>query len=74
MSDPHQTPRSAAEIDLLERAAKLLCGLGLSAHTNAIPRAQAEALELSERLRELVRDPGPRDGVALSQRVGRWPV
>ena len=54
MTDPQPSPRSPAELELLERAAKLLCGLGLSVHTNAIPRAQAEALELSARLRELV--------------------
>ena len=66
------TKLTDADRELLAEAANHLLGLGLSVHTNPIPRAQAKALDLAERLRALVAD--PRDEIALSARVGRWPV
>ena len=68
-----------AELELIREAANLLLGLSLSERTEGLP-ARATAAVLAEKLRScwLARqpadDPDPRDGVALSERVGRWPV
>ena len=54
--EPKPPKRDPAETELIEAAAKLLCGFGLSSHTEGLPVAQAQALDLSDRLRALVAD------------------
>jgi hypothetical protein len=42
--------------ELVRLAANALLGLGLSAHTDAIPEAQREALDIAAKLRRAYKD------------------